>query len=64
MVDLDDTIVVLFMMRGRGKGSGVPFELHAGHVFELRDGVAVRWDAYIDQKSALEAAGVEQGEAG
>ena len=41
---------------GRGGGSGTEVELRVFHVIELRDGLIVRMDEYLERGQALEAA--------
>jgi ketosteroid isomerase-like protein len=62
-LDGGDLVVVLIRWRGRGKGSGVEVEAEGAHVWELRDGKAVRYDIYRDREQALEAAGLSAGTA-
>lgn len=58
-----ELVVVLIRWRGRGKGSGADVEAEGAHVWELRDGKAVRWDVYRDREEALDAAGLAPDEA-
>lgn len=44
----------------KGRGSGVPVSMLVYHVYELRDGLAVRWEEYVDRKQALRAAGLRE----
>ena len=61
LVDLhDDRVLVLAHQWATGKGSGVPVELHFGQIWEFRDGKVIRIRNYIDEKSALEAAGLRE----
>ena len=53
-----DRVVVLIRWRGKGRGSGVELEAEGAHVWQLRDGEAVRWDVYRDRDKALADAGV------
>jgi ketosteroid isomerase-like protein len=55
-------VVVRMLQRGIGKGSGVEVELRVFYMFEVRDGVAVRYHLYPDREQALAAA--EAGERG
>jgi ketosteroid isomerase-like protein len=54
----DDRVVALAHQSARGKGSGVPVELHFGMVFELEAGRVVRMRNFLDPQQALEAAGL------
>ena len=57
-LDAGDLVVVLIRWRGRGKESGVDVEAEGAHLWQLRDGKAVRWDVYRDRARALAAAGL------
>jgi ketosteroid isomerase-like protein len=46
-------VVVVLLMRGRGKESGVPVEDRIAHVWELRDGQAWRLQVYSDPEEAI-----------
>jgi ketosteroid isomerase-like protein len=59
-----DLVVVLIRWHGTGRGSGVELEAEGAHVWQLRDGEAVRWDVYRDRAKALADAGVTLGEGG
>jgi ribose 5-phosphate isomerase A len=51
-------ILVLVKWKGRGKGSGVEMDAGGAHIWEFRDGLAVRFEIYRDPaeaRSALEA---------
>jgi ketosteroid isomerase-like protein len=63
VVEIDDvtpvnssTVVVSGTMRGTGSMSGADVDARFGHVFELRDGLAVRMRMFFDREQALEAA--------
>jgi ketosteroid isomerase-like protein len=55
-------VLTRMLQRGIGKGSGVEVELRVYYMFELREGVAVRYHLYPDHEQALNAA--RAGEAG
>jgi ketosteroid isomerase-like protein len=55
---VDDKIVVLLHVVVRGKASGAPSGMEAGHVLTLRDGRVARVQAYLSRDQALEAAGL------
>ena len=59
VVDAGDEVVALIRnQRQWGRHSGIVTEVQPyGLVFTIRDGKVVRWRAYPDQDSALEAAG-------
>ena len=51
-------ILVLVTWKGRGKGSGVEMDAGGAHIWEFRDGLAVRFEIYRDRseaRAALEA---------
>lgn len=51
-------VVVILRERGRGKGSGAPFELLNHQTWTFRDGKVVRWDMFRSRPEALAAAGL------
>src|SRR5262245_50253610 len=51
-------VVHLYRVVARGLGSGVPVSQHMGAVHQLRDGRILRVDTYLDERDALEAAGL------
>jgi ketosteroid isomerase-like protein len=53
-----DTILALVDMRGRGRVSGVPVELHFAQVWSFREGVPVRMVVYADVEEGRRAAGL------
>ena len=53
-----DAILALVDMRGRGRASGVPVELHFAQVWSFRDGVPVRMVFYTDAEDGRRAAGI------
>jgi len=55
----DETVVVVFHIRARGKASGAPVEMRLAHVITVRDGKAVRMKAYLDPEEARRAAQLE-----
>jgi uncharacterized protein len=59
-----DDIVVVVLMTGRGKASGVPVEERIAHHWTIREGRAVRLQAYTELADALEAAGLPPDSAG
>jgi ketosteroid isomerase-like protein len=60
VIDAGDRVVVLAIVRGRGKGSGIDMEWRMGYVWTMRNGKAVRVEAHKDQGAALEAAGLSE----
>ena len=59
-IDAGNHVVVVVRERGKGKGSGVPFETTHTQVWTLRDGRLVRWLLFADKADALEAAGLSE----
>ena len=57
VVETDGRVVVGFRQWGRGRNSGVPFEVRYAAVFELTDQRIVRVDVHGHYAKALEAAG-------
>ena len=55
--ELDDgRWLVLLMISGRGRGSGIELEGEIGHLVTLRDGRASRMDVYMGWDAARQAA--------
>lgn len=52
-----DFVFVNGVQRGRGRGSGVPFESEFTFLFTVRDEEIVRWQIFHDEREAREAAG-------
>jgi ketosteroid isomerase-like protein len=53
-----DQVVGIFVVRTEGTSSGVPQSHRWGFVFELRDGLILRFRAYLDPAEALESVGL------
>jgi ketosteroid isomerase-like protein len=51
-----DRVLVLLRLRTRGSGSGATVEARPGWIYTIRDGKAVRIEAYLDRAEALAAA--------
>ena len=49
----EDVIVALTRYRGRGKGSGVWLDTEGAHVWQFRDGKAVRLEVFASRTRAL-----------
>jgi ketosteroid isomerase-like protein len=59
--DVDDERVLVFVrVTAIGQESGAAAEARAAHEFTIRDGLLVRFKAYIDRSEALEAVGLRQ----
>ena len=56
----DHDVVVVQCERGKGKGSGVPFEDRWGLIYTLIDGKICRIRHYESEQAALEAAGLSE----
>jgi hypothetical protein len=54
-----DRILLLGDLVVKGKASGVEIRTPFGQIAYLRDGLAIRLDAFADHDSALAAAGIE-----
>lgn len=50
-----DRYLVLHRWRGEGKESGVPIDAEGAHLWEFRDGRAIRFDVYRERDEALQA---------
>jgi ketosteroid isomerase-like protein len=54
----DERVLATAHMRARGRGSGVPAEMHLGQIWTYRDGRFTRMVMYPDAESARRAAGL------
>ena len=57
--DVGEGVLGMVTFDGKGRGSGVEVSLNVGHIFKLRDGMFVRFDAFPSWDEALKAAGRE-----
>jgi hypothetical protein len=55
-----DRVVILYRIVGRGAGSGVPVSRDVGALWQLRNGKLLKGEVYLDQREALEAAGLPE----
>jgi ketosteroid isomerase-like protein len=55
-----DRVVHLYGIVGRGAGSGVPVSRENAMIWQLRNGKLVKGQVYLDQREALEAAGLRE----
>jgi ketosteroid isomerase-like protein len=55
-----DKIVVLLHVVVKGKASGIPAGMEAGHVLTARDGKVTRVQAFLNRADTLAAAGLER----
>jgi ketosteroid isomerase-like protein len=56
-IEVGDRVVVPMRVLAKGKETGIEVEQHAVQVWTLRDGMALRINAYATREDALEAAG-------
>jgi ketosteroid isomerase-like protein len=55
-----DRVVQLYRLVGRGAGSGVPVSREVSALWQLRNGKLLKGEVYLDQRQALEAAGLRE----
>src|SRR5215510_15048724 len=55
----EDRVVHLYRIVGRGTGSGVPVSRENAILWQLRDRKLLKGEVYLDQREALEAAGLQ-----
>ena len=60
LVDAGDSVVVIYRMRVKGKGSGLELDLSEAQVWQLQAGKAVRLDVYGSAAEALAAVGLSE----
>ncbi len=60
LIDAGSSVVVAVRERGRGKGSGAPFDQRWAQVWTFRRGRIIRWELFPDKAAALEAAGLRE----
>jgi uncharacterized protein len=53
--DSGDKVLAFTHQTARGKASGVQIDLRIAHLWTIRDGKAVRMQAYFDREEALKA---------
>jgi ketosteroid isomerase-like protein len=56
----EDRVVYLYRVVGRGTGSGVPVSRENAILWQLRDGKLLKGEVFLDQREALEAAGLSE----
>lgn len=59
-IDAGDVVVVIILMKARGRGSSVDIERQDAMVCRLRDGRIVRVDYYNNRDQALTSVGLEE----
>jgi ketosteroid isomerase-like protein len=63
-IDAGDRIVVIGMLVGKGKASGVQVDQPVAQIVTVRDSRVVRWElGYTDRREALEAVGLSEQDA-
>jgi ketosteroid isomerase-like protein len=55
-----DRVVAVYRIVGRGAGSGVPVSREVASLWQLRNGKLLKGEIYLDQREALEAAGLSE----
>jgi len=60
LIDAGSSVVMTVRERARGKGSGVPFDIHWAQVWTFGRGRIIRWDLFPDRAAALEAVGLSE----
>jgi ketosteroid isomerase-like protein len=60
LIDAGSRVVVVVRERGRGKGSGIPFEQRFAQVMTIGRGRIIRWELFPDKAHALAAAGLSE----
>ena len=58
ILDAGQSVVVIIRERGRGKGSGAPFDQQHPQVWTFRGSRIIRWESLATRAEALEAAGL------
>jgi ketosteroid isomerase-like protein len=58
--DLGERLFVLFVVSGRGKGSGLALDAPVAQVVTMRDGKMIAARDYFDHRQALKAVGLEE----
>ena len=60
LIDAGSSVVVVVHERGRGRGSGAPFDRRWAQVWTFREGRTVRWELFVDKAEAVKAAGLSE----
>ena len=55
-----DQVLAFIQVSGRGRGSGVEFDIRAATLWTFRGGRLIRGQVFPDRRDALEAAGLEE----
>jgi ketosteroid isomerase-like protein len=59
-VDAGDRVVVIGILKGTARDSGLELGHRQGYLWTIRDGKAVRFEWFNDPGEALEAVGIEE----
>ena len=60
LIDAGASVVLVVRERGRGKGSGAPFERRWAQVMTFREGRIIRWELFPHRAAALQAVGLTE----
>jgi ketosteroid isomerase-like protein len=60
LIDAGDQVVAVVTAHLRGRGSGIDLEVPLGNLWTIRDGLAVRFEMFLNPAEALEAAGLSE----
>jgi uncharacterized protein len=58
LIEVDDRLLVLVRVTGRGRGSGAEFDQRQAHVWTIRDSKGIRLEFYADRNEAEKATGL------
>jgi uncharacterized protein len=59
LIDVGDRVIALHTIAGRGRTSGAEVRAQGALIWTVRDGRVARVEAFLDQREALEAVGLE-----
>jgi ketosteroid isomerase-like protein len=59
LIEAGDRLLVHAHMKGKGRTSGAPAELHQWQVYTFRDGKVIRAEMYLDEEEARRVVGLE-----
>jgi ketosteroid isomerase-like protein len=60
LAEAGDKVLAFIRVTGKGRASGVGVDISIGHVWTVRDGVAIRGEGYGDRDEAVRAAGLDE----
>jgi ketosteroid isomerase-like protein len=60
LIEADDKVVVLGRASATARGSGMPLDTNVAFVWTVRNGKLVRNQVFMNQREALEAAGLSE----